>query len=49
MNEYEKTQLMRIYNVLLLIETKGESTMAMADCLRALQDLIKQTDSGKGA
>lgn len=35
-----KELLLRIYNTLLLIETKGESTMLMADCLRGLQTVI---------
>ena len=36
----DKELLLRIYNTLLLIETKGESTMLMADCLRGLQTVI---------
>ena len=35
-----KELLLRIYNTLLQIETKGESTMLMADCIRALQTVI---------
>jgi len=30
-------QLTRIYNTMLSIDTKGEATLIMADCLRALQ------------
>lgn len=33
-------QLSRIYNTLLGIETRGENTMAMCDCLRAYQTII---------
>ena len=34
---YEKLEtLSRIYNTLLLINTKGEDTLVMADCLNAL-------------
>lgn len=33
-------QLIKIYNTMLLIETKGENTLIMADCLRALKDII---------
>ena len=33
-------QLSRIYNTLLEIQTKGEDTLIMADCLRALQETI---------
>ena len=34
--------LMQIYNALNRVETKGESTLIMADCLRALAEVIKQ-------
>ena len=38
---YEKLDTMsRIYNTLLLINTKGEDTMVMGDCLRALKSFI---------
>lgn len=38
---YEKLDAMsRIYNTLLLINTKGEDTMVMGDCLRALKSFI---------
>lgn len=33
-------QLTRIYNTMLEINTKGESTLVMADCLRALEQTI---------
>lgn len=35
-------QLTRIYNTMLEIRTKGEDTIVMADCLRALQQVITQ-------
>ena len=35
-------QLSRIYNTMLEIGTKGEDTLVMADCLRALQQVITQ-------
>ena len=35
-------QLSRIYNTLLTIETKGENTLIMADCVRALQQLAQE-------
>lgn len=42
-------QLTRIYNTMLEISTKGENTLVMADCLRALEDIIilikKQSNS----
>lgn len=34
------TELTRLYNTLLLIETKGENTKIMAQCLRYLEQLI---------
>lgn len=39
------TQLQMIYNTLKLISTRGEDTLIMADCLRAMQELIKQQTS----
>lgn len=33
-------QLTRIYNTFLTVETKGENTLVMADCLRALERVI---------
>ena len=35
-------QLTRIYNTMLNIGTKGEDTLVMADCLRALEQVIMQ-------
>lgn len=35
-------QLTRIYNTMLNIGTKGEDTLIMADCLRALEQTIVQ-------
>lgn len=38
---YEKLEtLSRIYNTLLLINTKGEDTLVMADCLNAMKSFI---------
>ena len=43
---YEKLEtLSRIYNTLLLINTKGEDTLIMADCLRAMQSFISKEQS----
>lgn len=39
------TQFSRIYNTLLQINTHGEDTMIMGDCLRALQRLILEVDN----
>ena len=33
-------ELTKLYNTMTLIETKGESTKIMGDCLRFLEDLI---------
>ena len=35
-------QLTRIYNTMLEIRTKGEDTLIMADCLRALEQVVQQ-------
>lgn len=37
-------QLTRIYNTMLSIGTKGEDTLIMADCLRALEQVIIQVN-----
>ena len=37
MTQEQFAQLQRIYNTFLTISTKGEDTLVMADCLRALQ------------
>ena len=34
--------LFRIYNTLCLIETKGENTIIMADCLKSLKTIINE-------
>jgi hypothetical protein len=36
-----KEQMTRLYNTMLQIETKGESTKIMADCLRYLEQSIQ--------
>lgn len=39
---YEKLEtLSRIYNTLLLINTKGEDTIIMADCLNAMRAFVQ--------
>lgn len=37
--------LKKIYNSLTLISTKGEETIIMADCLRALYDVIENSQT----
>ena len=39
------TELTRLYNTLLLIETKGENTKIMAQCLQYLEQLIANEKS----
>lgn len=41
-----REQLIRIYNTLLEIHTKGEDTLVMADCLRALKKVIIDDEAG---
>lgn len=35
-------QLIRIYNTLFEISTKGQDTLIMADCLRAIENIVQQ-------
>ena len=43
---YEKLETSsRIYNTLLLVNTKGEDTLTMADCLKALRNFILTNQS----
>lgn len=35
-------QLSRIYNTLLGVETKGENTLLLSDCIRAMQDTLQK-------
>lgn len=42
MSQEQINNLIRIYNTLLLVNTKGEDTMIMSDCLRALQNFINE-------
>ena len=45
MNYNDLELLTRIYNTLLLVNTKGEDTLTMADCLRALRNFILTNQS----
>ena len=40
MNYNDLELLTRIYNTLLLVNTKGEDTIIMGECLRALQNFV---------
>ena len=42
-------QLTRIYNTMLEIRTKGEDTLVMADCLRALEQVVVQIQQASQA
>lgn len=44
----DKELLVRIYNTMLLIETKGQSTLYMADCIRGIQDVINAPQPQQG-
>lgn len=48
---YEKLEILsRIYNTLLLVNTHGEDTLIMADCLSAMKSFIltEQQQQEKG-
>lgn len=38
-------QLKKIYNTLAMVETKGNSTLIMADCVRALMEVITEMEA----
>ena len=42
-----KENLQKLYNTLALIETKGENTKIMADCLRYTEQLIQQASDAE--
>lgn len=35
-----KTELRKLYNTLMIVETKGDSTKTISDCLRFMEQLI---------
>lgn len=41
MTQRELTQLGKIYNTLTLVSTKGDDTITMAECLKALKALYE--------
>ena len=41
--------LQRIYNTMLEINTKGQDTLIMSDCLRALDSLIQVIENSPAA
>ena len=42
-------QLSRIYNTLLTVETRGENTLVMADCVRAFETVVKDIQKANSA
>ena len=42
MTQEQLTQFVRIYNTLCTVSTKGEDTLIMGECLRAMQALAQE-------
>lgn len=42
-----KDNLIKLHNTLSLVETKGESTKIMAQCLQFLEQLVQECDTPK--
>lgn len=42
-----KSELTKLYNTLLLVETRGESTKIMGDCLRFVEQMLVEQNSEK--
>ena len=42
MSEKHVQDLTKLYNTLLLISTRGEETMIMAECLKVLQRVVEE-------
>jgi len=49
MNQEKISMLARIYNTLMTINTKGEDTLTMAECLKAFQQVIIELQQEQGA
>jgi len=49
MNKEQMNTLAQIYNALCMIETKGQSTVLMANCLGALKKLFDEENQGDAA
>lgn len=45
MNDNQLNKLTRIFNTLKLVNTCGEDTVIMAQCLTALKDFIEEVSS----
>ena len=48
MTKEQITILSQIYNTLLLVETKGENTLIIAECIKALQLVINEAAKEAG-
>ena len=48
MTKEQITTLSQIYNTLLLVETKGENTLIIAECIKALQGVINAAAKDAG-
>lgn len=44
-----ENNLKKLYNTMLLIETKGENTKIMAECIKFLEQLIIEEDKRSSA
>ena len=44
-----KEKLINLHNAMLLIETKGESTILMSDCLKLLRQCILEIDKNNAS
>lgn len=42
MSEKQVNDLSKVYNTLLLISTRGDDTMIMAECIKALRQIIEE-------
>lgn len=40
-----ETKLVKLYNTLATVETRGESTKVMADCLRYIEQMVDELKS----
>ena len=49
MTNEQLQQLARVYNTLLTINTKGEDTVVMADCIRAFQQALLEIRDAMGS
>ena len=47
MNEIQLNQLVRIFNTLKLVNTCGEDTIIMAQCLTSFKDLLEDVQREK--